>query len=176
MKELKKHIHDNGNGLDYVLVGDYYIPDLKPPEESRPIGRWGRMHKAYLEEVHPGQYNVLILSGKLWTYLADLNEQAQARFEIIVDQMKAAESVTEHPQPGRGNHLFRDDLSVKEALMRYRIEYADGRCCNFANGRADLLKWLKLLKEEEISDIRKLYKSGVSDSVLEIYRNYIRSA
>lgn len=60
--------------------------------------------------------------------------------------------------------------------MRYRIEYADGRCCNFANGRADLLKWLKLLKEEEISDIRKLYKSGVSDSVLETYRNYIRSA
>lgn len=60
--------------------------------------------------------------------------------------------------------------------MRYRIEYADGRCCNFANGRADLLKWLELLKEEEISDICKLYKSGVLDSVLEIYRNYIRSA
>ena len=60
--------------------------------------------------------------------------------------------------------------------MRDRIEYANGRCCNFANGRADLLKWLKLLKEKEISDIRKLYKSGVSDSVLEIYRNYIRSA
>lgn len=45
--------------------------------------------------------------------------------------------------------------------MRYRIEYADGRCCNFANGRADLLEWLKLLKEEEIADIRKVYKSGV---------------
>ena len=51
--------------------------------------------------------------------------------------------------------------------MRYRIEYADGRYCNFANGRAELLKWLKLLKQEEISDIRKVYKSGVSDSVLE---------
>lgn len=50
--------------------------------------------------------------------------------------------------------------------MRYRIEYADGRYCNFANGRAELLKWLKLLKQEEISDIRKVYKSGVSDSVL----------
>ena len=60
--------------------------------------------------------------------------------------------------------------------MRYRIEYADGRCCNFANGRAELLKWLKLLKQEEISDIRKAYKSGVSDSVLETYRNYIRTA
>ena len=45
--------------------------------------------------------------------------------------------------------------------MRYRIEYADGRCCNFANGRADLLEWLKLLEEEEIADIRKVYKSGV---------------
>lgn len=54
--------------------------------------------------------------------------------------------------------------------MRYRIEYADGRYCNFANGRAELLK------QEEISDIRKVYKSGVSDSVLETYRNYIRPA
>lgn len=95
MKELKERIHDSGNGLDYVLVGDYYIPDLKLPEESRPIGRWGRMHKAYLEEIHPGQYSALILSGKLWTYLADLNEQAQARLEVIVNQMKAAENVTE---------------------------------------------------------------------------------
>ena len=61
--------------------------------------------------------------------------------------------------------------------MRYRIEYADGRCCNFANGRADLLEWPKLLEEEEITDIRKVYKkSGVSDSVLETYRSYIRSA
>lgn len=61
--------------------------------------------------------------------------------------------------------------------MRYRIEYADGRCCNFANGRADLLEWLKLLEEEEIADIRKVYKkSDVSDSVLETYRSYIRSA
>ena len=60
--------------------------------------------------------------------------------------------------------------------MRYRIEYADGRCCNVANGRDDLLEWLKLLEEEEIADIRKVYKSGVSDSVLETYRSYIRSA
>ena len=54
--------------------------------------------------------------------------------------------------------------------MRYRIEYAGGRCCNFANGRADLIKWLKLFKDETISDIRKLYRSDVSDSVMEKYR------
>ena len=57
--------------------------------------------------------------------------------------------------------------------MRYRIEYADGRCCNFANSRKDLLEWLKLLKDEEITDIRKIYKNGVTDSVLEKYRNYV---
>ena len=57
--------------------------------------------------------------------------------------------------------------------MRYRIEYADGRCCNFANSRKDLLEWLKLLKDEEITDIRKIYKNGVTDSVLEKYQNYL---
>lgn len=58
--------------------------------------------------------------------------------------------------------------------MRYRIEYADGRCCNFANSRKDLIEWLNLLKDETITDIRKLYKSGASDSVMDIYKQYIR--
>ena len=57
--------------------------------------------------------------------------------------------------------------------MRYRIEYADGRGCNFANSRKDLLEWLKLLKDEEITDIQKIYKNGVTDSVLEKYQNYL---
>ena len=48
MEHLPKKIHHNG--ISYTLVGDYYIPDLKLPEESRPIGRWGRMHKAFLQE------------------------------------------------------------------------------------------------------------------------------
>ena len=88
METWKKRIHDDSNGLDYVLVGDYYILDLKLPEESRTIGRWGRMHKAYLEQCHPVQYNDLLLTGKLWTYLADLNEQAQNRLNCIIAQMK----------------------------------------------------------------------------------------
>lgn len=58
--------------------------------------------------------------------------------------------------------------------MRYRIEYADGKCCNFANSSKELIEWLKLLKDETITDIRKLYKNGVSDSVLDIYQKYIR--
>ncbi|MCD8127125.1 MAG: hypothetical protein LUD82_06630 [Clostridiales bacterium] len=57
--------------------------------------------------------------------------------------------------------------------MRYRIEYAGGRCCNYANGRKDLLEWLKLLRDETITDIRKVYKSGVTDSVMETYKPYL---
>lgn len=76
-------------------MGDYYIPDLKLSEEIRPIGRWGRIHKAFLQEHRPGQYNELLLSGKLWTYLADLNEQADDRLACIISQMQAAEGVTE---------------------------------------------------------------------------------
>ena len=83
------------NKLTYTRCGDYYIPDLKLPEEKRPIGRWGRMHKAFLQEHCPGQYNELLLSGKLWTYLADLNEQADDRLACIISQMQDAEGVTE---------------------------------------------------------------------------------
>lgn len=81
--------------LTYIRCGDYYIPDIRLPEENRPIGRWGRMHRDYIKENNPIRFNDLCLSGKLWTYLADLNEQAQSRLELIIEQMKAAEGVTE---------------------------------------------------------------------------------
>ena len=81
--------------INYIRVGDYYIPDLTLTEESRPIGRWGRMNRDQLREHKPIQYNCLLLSGKLWTYLADLNEQSQTRLEQMIDQMKATEGITE---------------------------------------------------------------------------------
>ena len=81
--------------ITYIRSGDYYIPDLTLPEESRSTGKWGRMHRNYLREHKPIQYNCLLLSGKLWTYLADLNEQAQDRLERMIDQMKATEGITE---------------------------------------------------------------------------------
>ena len=90
---MKERITENG--IDYVLVGDYYIPDLKLPEEERPIGKYGRMHREYLKECHPARFNDLVLSCQFWTYLADINEQAQNRLEVIITQMKKAESVTE---------------------------------------------------------------------------------
>ena len=83
------------SGIDYVLVGDYYIPDLKLPEEKRPIGKYGRMHREYLKENHPVLFNDLVLSCQLWTYLADINGQAQDRLKIIISQMQKDETVTE---------------------------------------------------------------------------------
>ena len=96
MTEMKKHIYDESNGLWYELIGDYYIPVLTlSSDEQRPIGKWGRLHRDYLKEHRPILFNDLIISGQLWTYLADLNEQAQERLSLTVDQMKATEGVTE---------------------------------------------------------------------------------
>ena len=97
MNELKKHIHDNTNGLDYTLVNDHYLPNLTAavPAEQHPIGRWGRLHKKYLKEQHPIRYNQLVLSGELGSYLAKLDEQAEEQLALIVQQMQEAEGVTE---------------------------------------------------------------------------------
>ena len=70
MNELKKSIHDNANGLDYTLVNDHYLPNLTAAAPAEhPTGRWGRLHKTYLKEQHPIQYNQLLLSGELDGYL-----------------------------------------------------------------------------------------------------------
>lgn len=93
--ELKKHIYDETNGLTYTLVGDYYIPDLMVPDENVAIGKWGRMYRTYLEENRSATFNDLLLSGKLYGHFADIDAQANARFNVLVAQMKAAEGITE---------------------------------------------------------------------------------
>ena len=95
MSELRKKIHDDNNGLDYVLVGDYYLPVLSLPEETGPIGCWGMLRKEYLKEHKSGMYSCLLLTARLDSHPADVNEQAQERFELIEAQMRSAEGVTE---------------------------------------------------------------------------------
>jgi hypothetical protein len=96
MSELKPRIHDEANGLDYILAGDCYVPAIELPwDDDRPIGKWGRMHRAYLEETNPLLLNHLILTGELHSYLADLNEQAQNRCRLIIKQMVVTEGVTD---------------------------------------------------------------------------------
>ena len=93
MEELRQTVQEHG--IQYQLEGEYYLPVLELPEENRPIGRWGRLHKTYLKHHRPILYQSLLLSGKLYTVLADLNEQATERCHLIIRQMAEAEGITE---------------------------------------------------------------------------------
>ena len=93
--KLEPRIHDSRNGLDYVLTDHYYLPALRLPEDKRLIGRWGRLHREYLKNYRPLLYNELLLSGRLHTILSDLDELADERCRLIVQQMAQAEGITE---------------------------------------------------------------------------------
>ncbi len=95
---LPVHIHDDSNGLDYTLNGDYYLPDIinQEQEDHRPLSKWGMMRMDYIKNHRPGLYSSMLLSGKLHTHLADLDEQARERHDFVVRQMTGAEGITEH--------------------------------------------------------------------------------
>ena len=83
-------------GGNYTLQGDFYLPNLAlPAEENKPIGIWGQRHKRYLQEHKRATYTTLLISDKLNSYLADINEQAEDMFLRLVEQMAEREGVTE---------------------------------------------------------------------------------
>lgn len=84
-------------GGTYVRQGDYFIPCLTLPaeKENKPIGVWGQRHKRYLREHKRAIYTILLTSGKLNSYLADIDKQAQERFERLIEGMKQAQGITE---------------------------------------------------------------------------------
>ena len=94
MKEMKEKIYDARTGMEYILIGDYYLPALKVPR-TRPIGRWGMLHKAYLKLRKPAYYQSLLLSGKLDTVLANVEEQAAERYKVLIEQMSQREETSE---------------------------------------------------------------------------------
>ena len=81
--------------IPYKKVGDYYLPMFSYPAADRPIGRWGQMRRDYLKEHRPVYFSRLVLSGQFYIELAELDQQAQDRYELIIEQMKKAEGVTE---------------------------------------------------------------------------------
>lgn len=93
---MEKFIYDNSNGLWYELHGDYYLPCLVIPEEEvHTIGIWGRKHQQYLREHRPIIYSDLVLSGKLFSYLADIDTQARSRLDLLVAQLAEKEGINE---------------------------------------------------------------------------------
>ena len=95
-QKMKKTIFEEMGGT-YVRCGDYFIPNLTLPEEEEPrfVGVWGQRHLQYLKEYRRNVYLDLMMSGRLNSYLADIEEKAQERFERIVEQMKQAQGITE---------------------------------------------------------------------------------
>ena len=124
MEELRQTIQEHG--IWYQLKGDYYLPILELPEENRPIGRWGRLHKMYLKNHRPILYQSLLLSGKLYTVLADLNEQAAERCSLIIRQMAEAEGITEELKandPMRWVQAMNSIRSRAEEIIRAEMIY-----------------------------------------------------
>ena len=95
---MEKYITDERTGLKYELVGDYYLiaGDDEPDEEQKPIGIWGQRYLHYLKNHRKLLYINLLTSGKLNSYLADVDRQAEEMFEMLVKQMAEAEGINEH--------------------------------------------------------------------------------
>lgn len=93
---MDKYIYNEQNGLWYELQGDYYLPCLKlSEEEAVHIGIWGQRHRRYLKSHRKALYTSLLTSGKLNSYLADIDRQAEEMFLRLVKQMAEAEGITE---------------------------------------------------------------------------------
>ena len=84
------------NGGTYRIVGDYRVPDITLPAEARkPLGMWGLKRKDYLMNHKRVQFNIMLMTGTLWTHLAEVDEQASDMFSRLVEQMKVNEGITE---------------------------------------------------------------------------------
>ena len=93
---MEKYIFDESNGLWYELQGDYYVPCLiVAAQDERPIGIWGQRHLRYIKTERKVLYTELLTSGKLYSYLADINEQATEQMLLLTKQMAEREGVTE---------------------------------------------------------------------------------
>lgn len=92
---MEKFVVDERNGMEYELVGDYYIVAGEDEPPVRPIGIWGAMRRDYLKQHRQNAYYGLLFSGKLDDHLADIEEQAQDMMWNLTEQMKRAEGVTE---------------------------------------------------------------------------------
>jgi hypothetical protein len=125
---MDKYIYDENNGLWYELQGDYYIPCLiLPAEETQPIVLWGQRHKRYLKEYKNVTYTTLLISGKLNSYLADSNEQAENMLYRLIKKMAVKENVTEQlkaEQPMLWMQLMSNIRNRAEEVINSEIIYS----------------------------------------------------
>jgi len=92
---MEKFITDEHNGLQYELVGDYYLITGDDEPEQEPIGIWGQRHGRYLREHKHAAYSALLIAGKLDTYLRDIDRQSEQMFSQLVKELAKEEGITE---------------------------------------------------------------------------------
>lgn len=93
---MKKHIYDRKNGLSYTLIGDYYLPDLLPPQGETPnYGKYGSLRLRYLKEYKRGRYVSLLTQGELVKHLNAVDKEASERMEYLIKSMKQQHGITE---------------------------------------------------------------------------------
>ena len=115
---MEQYIYNEQNGLWYELRGDYYIPCLKLPaqKEARHIGVWGQRHLRYIREHKKALYTSLLTSGKLQSYLADVEEQAQELFDRLMKQRAEGEGITEVLKAGNQMEWVRRMNALRSAV------------------------------------------------------------
>ena len=170
MEKPNTRLHDENNGLDYVLVGDYYFPALILAEDSRPVGRWGRMYKRYLKEHHSARYQALLLSGRLNSYLADIDAQAEEQLELLTQQIAEREGVNEELKAA--NHIYKKyvdstNQSLEDFVTAFHDKNLDGSSSNAEN---QLLGY-----QQQQTELMKNFATVVSEAVSTSIANTMRT-
>ena len=127
MSELASRIHDEQNGLDYVRAGDYYIPDIRLMQH-KPIGKYGRIRRRYLEQYRPVLYNRLMLRGKLNDELYRVDQAANELLDALIPQMAKEAGVTEELKAHNQMRWIGMMNTVKaqaEEVVLQRVVYRD---------------------------------------------------
>lgn len=116
---MEKYITDERTGLQYELVGDYYLiaGDDEPDEEQKPIGIWGQRHHEYLRRNKQITLSSLQISGKLNDYLADIDRQAEEMFELLTNQYAELEGITEELKAKNQMEWARQMNNIKERVI-----------------------------------------------------------
>ena len=93
---MEKEIYDESNGLYYTLHGDYYLPNLVLPESAKvSLGKYGILRREYLKEHRPVTYETMLLSGKLFAHLAEVDSSCQSMMDRLIPEMAKQEGITE---------------------------------------------------------------------------------
>lgn len=126
---MKRHFTDEKTGISYTLQGDYYLPDFElPAEEQQPIGVWGQRHLRYIKQHRKAFYTNLLTSGKLNSYLADIDRQAEEMFSLLVKEYAEKEDVTEQLKAdsqmvwvGRMNNIRSRVIEIVNSELIYTV-------------------------------------------------------